>query len=364
MSPRRSRRRARRRSPARPIILLAAVVVVLALLVGGLTQVARQSQGYDANSARALAAQGTVLADQSNATSAQVRTLLNGLSGQTRQGLQVALDSAVQQTAAQSAHAALAARSMPLGAVAGEFTAVFADRAQSVSELRAAVDGFLGMQPIPPAGSVTDVAASADSPTLLTATQATNRIAAAGALLTHADALYRDLRRSLATGPGHGRLPRSVWVTDAQTWQLGTVAAQVDLLATSSSLAASHDVVIRTVRLDPPALPTPQGAPASISVLSPTSHVAVIVVLANQGSIGESSVPVRYTLADQTTGAAASHVERAALGLDASVTMPQATFDAKPGTTYVLTVQVVVPSGQSSTNGTVFQQALQVAPAT
>ena len=100
MSPRRPRRRARRRSPARPVILLVAAAIVLALVIGGLTQVSRQSQGYDANSNRSLAAQGTVLAEQSNATSSQVRTLLNGLSGQTRQGLQAGLDGAVQQTSA------------------------------------------------------------------------------------------------------------------------------------------------------------------------------------------------------------------------------------------------------------------------
>ena len=92
MSPRRPRRRARRRSPARPITLLIAAVIVLALLVGGLTQVSRQSQGYDANSDRSLAAQGTVVADQSNATSSTVRTLIDGLQSQSRQGLQAELD--------------------------------------------------------------------------------------------------------------------------------------------------------------------------------------------------------------------------------------------------------------------------------
>src|SRR5271167_449400 len=98
MPPRRPRRRARRRSPARPVTLLIAVVVVLAILVGGLTQVSRQSQGYDANSDRSLVAQGTVVADQSNATSVTVRRFVNDLQSETRQGLQAALDSAVQQT--------------------------------------------------------------------------------------------------------------------------------------------------------------------------------------------------------------------------------------------------------------------------
>ena len=91
---------------------------MLALLVGGLTQVSRQSQGYDADSDRALAAQGAVVAEQSNATASQVRTLMNGLPGQTRQGLQAGLDSAVQQTATEAARANLAASSNPLGPVA------------------------------------------------------------------------------------------------------------------------------------------------------------------------------------------------------------------------------------------------------
>ena len=46
-----------------------------------------------------------VVADQSNATSATVRKLVDDLPTQTRQGLQAALDSAVQQTADESARA-------------------------------------------------------------------------------------------------------------------------------------------------------------------------------------------------------------------------------------------------------------------
>src|SRR5271168_3625887 len=111
MSPRRPRRRGRRRSPARPVTLLIAAVVVLAVLVGGLTQVSRQSQGYDADSGRALAAQGGVAAAESNATSVTVRSIVDDLPSQTRQGLQASLDAAVQQTADEAARAQLAAGS-------------------------------------------------------------------------------------------------------------------------------------------------------------------------------------------------------------------------------------------------------------
>ncbi len=364
MSPRRPRRRARRRSPARPITLLIAAVIVLAFIVGGLTQVSRQSQGYDANSDRSLAAQGTVVADQSNATSSTVRTLINGLQSQSRQGLQAELDSAVQQTADESSRASLAAGISPPGSVATEFAAVFAERARSMTQLRSAVDGFLGMGPFSPAGAPPDGAATTASAALLSATQATNRIAAAGALLSRSDALYRSVRRSLAAAPGHGRLPESVWVTDPQLWQLGSVATQVDLLATSPTLVATHDVVLRTVRLSPPALPAPQGVPAGVSVLSPTSQLSVTVVLTNLGSADEPHVSVRFSLAIEPSGVTKTQLRSTPITLGASVALPDVVFGVKPSTTYLLTVQVIPPAGQTPTGATELQSELQVAPAT
>src|ERR1700735_2342877 len=125
MPPRRPRRRARRRSSARPVILLIAVVVVLAVVVGGLTQVSRQSTSYDANSDRTLAAQGTVVADQSNATSATVREVVDDLPTQTRQGLQAALDGAVLQTSDEAARAQVAAGATPPGRIEAEAVHVF-----------------------------------------------------------------------------------------------------------------------------------------------------------------------------------------------------------------------------------------------
>jgi hypothetical protein len=344
-------------------MLLIAALVVLAVLVGGLTQVSRQSHGYDANSDRALAAQGTVAADQSNATSATVRKVLNDLPTQTRQGLQATLDGAVQQTGLESARAQIAAGSTPLGTVATQFAAVFADRAQAMMQLRAAVYGYLGMQPIAPANAPSgDTPGATGTTALLSATQATNRIAAAGALLTRSDTLYRSVRRSLAAAAGHGTLPPSTWVTNPQVWQLGSVAAQVDLLATSPTLAATHYVVLRTVRLSPPALPTPPGAPANVSVISPTSQIGVSVVLANQGSSIEPHVSVHVSLTDQTSGATTTQDRTTSLALAASVTLPEVTLRVKPSTSYLLTVQVIPPAGQTLTAGTATQVPLQVAP--
>ncbi len=343
-------------------------MAVLALLVGGLTQVSRQSEGYDANSNRSLAAQGAVVASQSNTTGSEVRRLVGNLQAQTRQSIEAGLDSAVQQAANQAARTDLAIGSSSSGSVGAELAIVFTERAQSVAELRTAIDGFLGMQPIPTADApATSSKASASTTTpaaSLTAAQATNQIAAAGALLARSDSLYRSVQKSLAATTGHARLPTSVWVTDPQLWQAGTVATQIDLMATSPTLAASHYLLLRTVRLNPPALPTPQGAPATVSAISPTSRIGVTAVLGNDGTADEPHAAVRFTLANQATGATATQVGSAALSLGASVTLPTVTFAVKPGTAYVLTVAVILPTGQAATAGTVLQQALQVAPAT
>ena len=204
MPPRRPRRRARRRSPARPVTLLIAAVVVLAVVVGGLTQVSRQSQGYDANSDRDAGGPGhrcgrPVECNLRHGAQGRQRSAdadPPGVAGHARR--RGATDGP------ESARAQVAAGSTPLGTVATQFAAVFADRAQAMTQLRAAVYGYLGMQPIPPANAPAgDATAASGDHALLSATQATNRIAAAGALLTRSDALYRSVRRSLAAAPGH-----------------------------------------------------------------------------------------------------------------------------------------------------------------
>ena len=147
-------------------------------------------------------------------------------------------------------------------------------------------------------------------------------------------------------------------MTHPQVWQPGSVATQVDLVATSSTLAATHYVVLRTVRLNPPVLPTPQGTPSGVSVVSPTSHISVTVVLANQGSSVEPHVSVRVSLADQSSGAMTSQVRTTSLALGASVTLPDVRMRVKPSTGYVLTVQIIpLPTGQTLTAGTATRSA-------
>ena len=73
MSPRNPHRRARRRSRSGRVVLFTCVLLVLVLLVGGIARVGHQSGPYDASLNRSFAAQGAVLADESNQTAAAVR---------------------------------------------------------------------------------------------------------------------------------------------------------------------------------------------------------------------------------------------------------------------------------------------------
>jgi hypothetical protein len=340
------------------------VAVGALLLIGGLAEVSNQSTGYNSNSNRSLAALGGVVAEQSNATSAQVRTLMTNLQGQIRQTLQADLDNAVNATAAQAARAELAAGSAGPGTVAGNCAVVFEDRADAMSDLRAAIYGFLGMQPSQTPGAPVTDAPATTAPVLLSAGDATNRIAGVGDLLTRADQLYASVRSELRAEPGHARLPRSEWVTDPQQWQANSVAAQVDLMATSTTLQGTHYLVLRTIRLNPPALPSSQSTPAGTSILSPTTQIAVTAVVANEGTVDEPRAAVHFTLANSSSGATRSRVEAIPLESGASATLPDVTFAVAPGTTYVLTISIDLPAGQTNTIGTATQQTLQIAPAT
>jgi hypothetical protein len=365
MTPRRQRRRARRRSVVRVVVVATLAVIVVAVLVGGLTQVSRQSQGFEAGSNRSLAEQGAVVAGQANTTAHQLSRLMSDFPGDSRQALEADLDSLSQQAGDESAAATLAAGSASTGSAAGDLARAFRDRAQAVDDVRAALDGYLGVSPSPPAGAATTAEAAHQTVAPpLSASVAADRITAAGALLTSSDHLYDAGRAALAAGAGHARLPASVWVVDLAQWRPGFVAAQVDLMATSPTLAPTYSLVVRTVRYDPPVLPTPPGTPAGTAVVSPTSRLGVTAVVANQGSVDEPHAVVHVTLAQIAPPAGFVRTWTGPIPLGASVAVPTAFFDVKAGATYNLAVSVTSPQSPAGAPGGTYQATLRVAPGT
>ncbi len=363
MLPLSPRRRARRRSISRRLTFALGAALVLLLLIGGATQISRQSHSYDEGANRSLAAQGSVIAAESNVTAAQARRLMSTMQTLSRQALQSDLDNLVLQTAQQSALAQRAAGAAAGATVADQFARVFLDRAAAVSSLRSAVDGLLGMHSLPVTGAPSTGSVTA-TPTLLTSTQATTRLTAAGALLRQADGTYRAARSALRAAAGHARLPSSVWVTNPQIWGIGALTDEVDLLTASPTLEVSHYLKLQTVRLTPPALPPASSTALGTSVLSPTPTVSVTVVLANQGSVDEPHAVVQFALAPQDGGSAVTTSRTAAVAAGNSVTLGTVTFSVSSGHTYQLTVAVVVPPGQGTLAGTTVSETLEIAQGT
>src|ERR1017187_5433322 len=106
MSPLITHRRSRRRSWSGRVVLLVCVLVVAAVLIGGLTQVGRQSGPFDASVNRSFATQAAVVADQSNATAVSVRRFIRIMQRQDRQALEADLDTLAAQASQQAARAA------------------------------------------------------------------------------------------------------------------------------------------------------------------------------------------------------------------------------------------------------------------
>jgi hypothetical protein len=363
MLPLKTRRRPRRRSRYGRVILVVVLAVVVAFVVGGITQIGRQSGPYYTSVNRSFAAQGAMVADESNVTGSSVRRLMGDIATLNRQSLQAELDTFTAQAAAQAAQAQVLTTPSSPGGVQGRFAAVFADRARAVSEVRAAIDGLFGMHPLAVAGAPTGSTAATATPALLSSLQATNRIAAAGRLLAGADRSYQAARHMLARLPGHARLPASKWISGADIWGIGAVTANVNLWVTSPTLAVTHRLVLSVVQITPPALPSPTGvATPGSSVLAPTTTIQLNVVLTNLGSVDEPHATVQFTVTPQPTGAAVTVTRRAAVPAGGSGSLSPASFSVKPGLSYQLMVAIVLPAGQADATGTSQTEILQIAP--
>lgn len=365
MPPLSTYRRARRRSRRQLLIIGACTLVVVALLVGGATQIGRQSSPYDASVNRSFAAQGAIVVQQSNSTGATLRRLMRNMQNQDRRTLQAQLDTVTAQADQEAAAAENLATPVTPGGVQGAFATVFAERDQAVHRIRSAYDGLLGLRPLPVSGAPGAGAEVVVTPTLLPSAQAADQITSAGTTLAAADRSYSAVRGALPRLAGHARLPASRWVTTATVWQPGPIAVQVQLVNSSPSLQMVHRLVLRVVNVTPPALPSPTGvATPGVSVLSPTTQVLVQVVLSNLGSVDEPHASVQFQLTPQPTGTAVTVTKTSGLAAAGSVSLPPVSFTVKPGTSYQLTVAVVLPAGQTDPTGTSLSEVLQIAPGT
>jgi hypothetical protein len=359
----------RRRSITPTVLVVLVVAIALIVLIGGAVEIGTASGPYRRDVNRSYAAQGTVLIDQSNQTGVELRSLVADMPSLQRSALQRQLDGLVSASAQTATSAAALSPPAPSGTLGQGFAGALADRAQAVAKLRAAVDGLLGMSPLPVVGAPSppygsgNGAADADQ-VLLSANQASAEITDAATLIEQADRTYASVRRQFRAAPGNASLPRSVWMTNPQLWAAGPVQTLVDRVSGSSSLAPVHRVVLVEggVRVTPAAVPPVQAAATAPSVVPPTGTLQVTAVVANQGNVDETGLVVSADVQPQGAGAPADSSETVSLAPTASMAVTLPSLKVAPGDTYSLTVSVTPPAAQSNRNETSQAFTIRVAP--
>jgi hypothetical protein len=368
--PRRSRRRL---APFAPALIVSGLFIFL--LVGGVLFIGQGSGPFRSSLDRSFAQQANALAVQSNASGASFRSLMSDMPRMRRAPLEQALDALVSGTALASQQADTLTPPSPVGAIGASFQLALADRARAAADLRHAVNGLLGLAPLPSVGAAraSGVASSATGavPAALSAAQATTAVAAILPLLDEADGAYAGARTALAAGSGNARLVRSRWVRDTVIFTAAAVGTLVDELTGSPTLAPDNDVRLVAVRLTPPVVPSPpptpgQAAPPPItpgvSVLSPTDRLFVTPSIDNVGNVAEPRLALTVTLQPLPTGKVTTLRRNVSLAPGASVAVSLPSLKVRPGTTYGLTVTVNPPAGQTDLSAVSVPATIEIAP--
>jgi hypothetical protein len=368
------------------VVLLIAAAVTVVLVVGSLAQIHIQSSSYRSSTNAGYGDLASRVADASNQTGAQLATLMaqapslanqavpDTARGELQQGLDQAADASSQQ-ATQAAHLV---PPYPSGTVSDQFTQALGDRATATSDLRTAIDQLLGLSPLPVAGAPTSIAPSS-SAALISVPQASTAMSAAGALLQHADDVYRGLMAGIRLHRLPIRLPRSVWVpSPVQASPLGAVqlGAAASLLKSSVPLIPFHRLAITAVGLIPPAVSSggvgvlggdcahvqSNGPSATPTVLPPTSTISVELTVTNCGTVPESGVTVSQELVLTDVSGARSSVSHATvnLGAGSSSAVTLAPMAVASGHRYTLTLRVAYPVTQADTAGSTQQFVIQI----
>jgi len=368
-------------------VLAAFVAVALAvtLLVGGFVEVGVRSGPAGRMLARGFAALAAPVVAESNATGAALATTMGravaGAPSPDRTALQLALDQAVRQSAAEAASMGSFSRPQPPGDGAALMATAFDERATAVRRLRDTIDGLLGMAPLPVPGSAAHPS-DGTVPPALSAAAASDQLSAEGALLATADRAYAQAVRALRRTSIAVALPSSRWVSDrpgaVSPLGAGGLGASASALVASPVLAPVTEVIISATGLTPPALadggpgvvgdgcssPTSAVASTPSTVLPPTSTVTATVTVTDCGSTFEPHVVVTATLVGQGAKPVSQQRSSAPFALEpgASVSVTLPTLPVAPGSSYMLSFAIPMPSGQSTPAGTTQSFSIDVSP--
>ncbi|HWE70845.1 MAG TPA: hypothetical protein VG205_10800 [Acidimicrobiales bacterium] len=380
------------------------MAVLGVLVIGSIVEIHAQSAPYRRMTDQGYAQLATRVVDSNNQSGARLAAVISAaptipnqpLPNTARGEVQQGLDAALAATSDEARQARQLTPPSTSDDVASQFTAIIDERAAAVASVVSTVDQLLGMAPLPIAGGPTTTTSTSAHPSaVISESQASRQLAAAGTRIEHADRAYATwrarLRRGQVPDAGSIRMPASVWAPAGGSLgsaQLGNTAA---LLDASVALLPFHQMVITAVGLAPPAVPSatpnnPAGSgtiatscnppnPTSTvagptpTVLPPTGSVTPLVTVTNCGTVSEENVAVTETLrlADgpgapaPPAGAAGSSARTTVSALSGqSQALPFPGLTVAGGHLYLLTVTLVAPAGQQNPAGTSQQFLLQI----
>jgi hypothetical protein len=385
-----------RRGRVRALLLILLIAVTGALAIGSLLDIHAQSSDFRTSTNTGYGALALRVVDASNQTGARLARLMdqapqlpNQLVPRTaRAEIQQGLDQAVSSTSGQATQAAGLVPPYPTGSVSARFTKVMSERATATSALRATVDRLLGMEPLPVAGAPSSSTPKSPVP-MISTSQATATMTAAGLLFQQADHGYRELLTYVREQRIPIHLPGSVWVpSPVASAPLGSVrlGAAATSLANSAALIPFHQLVITAVGLSPPAVPCSSTACSGIvgdscsapqstvpgpspTVLPPSTSISTAVTVTNCGTVTESGVVVSQVLAladpagtapprDSARGGRSELNVTVRSGSSVALSLPP--LSVARGHRYTLTLAVAVPPNQHDLAGTSQQFLVQI----
>ena len=304
---------------------MVAIVVVLAIIIGEVAADVINSGSVAARvEAQTYVAEVIPVIDQSTTLASTMHLVRDANASVARTNLEQAMGDLVEGTSANLNQLTTLGVPAPSGRSGDLLEATLAARARGSRDLVGAI-----------------ALAIRSSSTQEDLIHAASGIVQAGKELVVADGDYRRFVLSLPRSSGRGRLPLSRWVLNPASWAESAARLFVTALSGSAGLRASEDLVIVALSVEPPVvringLPTTTTVPAttsstttsstttttlpgattlptttststtttststtttlqlppagSTSVLPPTTRVSVVLVIANVGNTGLSTI--------------------------------------------------------------------------
>jgi len=321
------------------LVPAAALAALAALAAEAAVQIGPVSGSFHLTVDRGFAALLAPVAAQSDATGADVQSLLGDAELLDRPSLFATLQSLVTATADQLQAFDLLVPPAPAPGILDTCRAALAGRHGGVIELQRAVEevigGRSGSVPVGPDAGVT--------------------LPTAVATMMQADGAFAACRLQLRRAPVSARLAPGRWVTGAEPWSSPSIDRLASALASSPSLAAHHQLNLIALSTSPPVLAGPGGG-----VMAPTGRLQVDAVVANAGNVDEPAVSVQVSVVPLVGPGPQPLMAIVVVPAGRSVTVVVGPFAVRPGSMYRLQVTAAPPQGPGATSSSTTVQVAEV----